>query len=149
MSEDNIKQQINYSWVSFGSDAGALDPAYAADLGSTHPRAYGNFVRVLGKYVREEKALSMSEAIRKLTGLPATNLKIPSRGFIRTGYFADVVVFDPDLVTDHATFTDSHQLASGVLHVFINGKQVLKDGHHTGATPGRFIKGPGYKSSSH
>lgn len=145
MSEDNIKKQLSYPWLSFGSDARTLDPVISKKLGTTHPRAYGNFVRVIGKYVRDKKILSMAEAVRKLTSLPTTNLKIPLRGLIKPGYFADVVIFDPDKVTDHATFTDPHQLATGVNHVFVNGVQVLKDGIHTTATPGRFIKGPGYK----
>ncbi len=146
MSEDIIRKQLKYPWLSFGSDAGALDPALAEQIGTTHPRAYGNFVRVLGKYVRDEKVLTMAEAIRKLTSLPYSNLKIPDRGLLRPGYFADVVVFDPLTISDHATFTDSHQLATGVNHVFVNGEQVYKDGRHTGVTPGRFIKGPGYRS---
>lgn len=144
MTEDNIKKKIQYPWLSFGSDASAQDPEVSSKFGTTHPRAYGNFVRVIGKYVRDEKILSMEEAIRKLTSLPASNLKIPLRGKIQSGYFADVVVFDPDTVTDHATFTDPHQLATGVNHVFVNGVQVLKNGAHTGATPGKFVKGPGY-----
>jgi len=117
-------------------------------MGTTHPRAYGNFVRVIGKYVRDEKALSMAEAIRKLSSLPTRNLKVPLRGMLKSGYYADVVIFNPATVTDHATFADAHRLASGVNHVFVNGVQVLKDGEHTGATPGRFIKGPGYKGKN-
>jgi N-acyl-D-amino-acid deacylase len=146
MSEDNIRKQLGYSWLSFGSDASAVDPDVVRGLGSTHPRTYGNFVRVIGKYVRDEKVLSMADAIRKLSSLPMTNLKIPQRGFLKPGYYADVVVFDPVAVTDHATFEDPHRLATGVNHVFVNGRHVLKDGEHTGAMPGRFIKGPGYKN---
>jgi len=144
MSEENVTKQLGYPWLSFGSDAGSYDPEVARRHGATHPRAYGNFTRVLGKYVREEQILTMADAIRKLTLLPATNLKIVDRGKLEPGYFADVVVFDPQLITDHATFTDSHRLSTGVIQVFVNGVQVLKDGEHTGATPGRFVKGPGY-----
>jgi len=145
MSEDNIKKQLSYPWLSFGSDAEAVDPEVVGHLGTKHPRTYGNFVRVIGKFVRDEKALTMRDAIHKLSGLPMTNLKISERGFLKAGYYADVVVFDPETVTDHSTFADAHKLASGVNHVFINGTQVLKDGKHTRATPGKFIKGPGYK----
>ncbi len=108
-----------------------------------HPRAYGNFARVLGKYVREEKALTLPEAVRRLSGLPATNLGLEQRGFLREGMFADVVVFDPKTIADHATFEKPHQYATGVKHVFVNGVQVLKEGEHTGAKPGRALKGPG------
>lgn len=145
MSEDNIRKQLGYPWLSFGSDASAVDPDIVRELGTTHPRTYGNFVRVIGKYVRDEKVLSMEDAIRKLTSLPMANLKVSLRGLIKPGYYADVVIFDPASVVDHATFADAHRLATGVNHVFINGTQVLRDGEHTGATPGRFIKGPGYK----
>ena len=113
----------------------------------THPRAYGNFARLLGKYVREEKVIPLEEAIRRLTSRPATNLKIQQRGGLAPGYFADVVVFDPATIQDHATFEEPHQYSTGVRHVFVNGTQVLKDGEHTGATPGRFVRGPGYTGS--
>jgi N-acyl-D-amino-acid deacylase len=143
MSEENIKKQIKLPWVSFGSDAGSM-PAEGAFLkSSTHPRAYGNFARLLGKYVREEKVIPLEEAIRRLTGLPATNLELDRRGFLREGYFADVVVFDPKTIADRATFEHPHQFAVGVKHVFVNGAQVLKDGEHTGAKPGRALWGPG------
>jgi N-acyl-D-amino-acid deacylase len=143
MSEDNIKKQIKLPWVSFGSDAGSM-PAEGVFLkSSTHPRAYGNFSRLLGKYVREEKVIPLEEAIRRLTGLPATNLELDHRGFLREGYFADVVVFDPNKIADRATFEHPHQFAVGVKHVFVNGAQVLKDGEHTGAKPGRALWGPG------
>lgn len=145
MSEDNIRRQLSYPWLSFGSDAGALDPEHARQFGSTHPRAYGNFVRVIGKYVRDEKVLPMADAIRKLTHLPATNLKLEKRGRLAPGYFADVVILDPETVGDHATFTEPHQLATGVTGVFVNGKQVVAGGVHTGALPGRFLKGPGFR----
>ena len=114
----------------------------------THPRAYGSFARLLGKYVREEGLIPLEEAIRKLTGFPAANLKLDRRGLLALDYYADVVVFDPATITDHATFEKPHQLATGVIHVFVNGEQVLRDGEHTGATPGRFVKGPGFKGAS-
>ncbi len=143
MSEENIKKQIKLPWVSFGSDAGSM-PAEGVFLkSSTHPRAYGNFARLLGKYVREEKVIPLEEAIRRLTSLPATNLELDHRGFLKEGYFADVVVFDPKTVADRATFEQPHQFAVGVKHVFVNGAQVLKDGEHTGAKPGRALWGPG------
>jgi N-acyl-D-amino-acid deacylase len=110
---------------------------------STHPRAYGNFARLLGKYVREEKVITLEEAIRRLTGLPATNLGLDRRGFLKADYFADIVVFDPKTIADRATFEQPHQFAVGVKHVFVNGAQVLKDGEHTGAKPGRALWGPG------
>lgn len=145
MSEENIKKQIKLPWVSFGSDAGSM-PAEGVFLkSSTHPRAYGNFARLLGKYVREERVITLEEAIRRLSGLPATNLELDHRGFLKEGYFADIVVFDPKTVADHATFEKPHQFAVGMKHVFVNGAQVLKDGQHTGAKPGRALWGPGKK----
>ncbi len=145
MSEDNIRKQIALPWLSFGSDAEA--PATEGDFlkSSTHPRAYGNFARLLGKYVREDQIITLQEAVRKLTSLPAENLKLQKRGLLQPGYYADLVVFDPATIQDHATFEQPHQYATGVTHVFVNGVQVLKDGEHTGATPGRFLKGPGWK----
>jgi len=110
-----------------------------------HPRAYGSFARLLGKYVRDEKLITLEEAVRRLTTLPATNLKIKERGAIKAGYFADVVVFDPAKVRDYATPDKPHQYSTGMVHVFVNGEQVLKDGEHTGAKPGRVVRGPGYK----
>jgi N-acyl-D-amino-acid deacylase len=110
-----------------------------------HPRAYGSFARLLGKYVREENVISLEEAIHKLTALPAGNLKLDRRGHLLEGYFADVVVFDPDTIEDHATFTEPHQYATGMAHVFVNGVQVLSDGEHTGAMPGRVVRGPGWR----
>jgi len=112
---------------------------------STHPRAYGNFARLLGKYVRQEKVISLAEAVRRLTWLPAENLKLDRRGKLETGYYADIVVFDPDMISDHATYEKPHQYATGVVHVFVNGTQVLKDGEHTGAKSGRVVRGPGWK----
>ena len=143
MSEDNIRKKIALPWVSFCSDAASLDPAWATDM--THPRAYGSFARVLGKFSRDEKIIPLREAIRRLTSFPAANLKIRNRGSLKTGYFADVVVFDPETVTDHATFKEPHQFSTGVAHVFVNGVQVLKAGEHTGAKPGRVVRGPGWK----
>ena len=147
MSEENIRKQIRLPWVSFGSDGGSMAPEGVFLKSGTHPRAYGNFARLLGKYVREEKVIPLEEAIRRLTSLPATNLKIKRRGMLARGYFADVVVFDPATIQDHATFEEPHQYSTGVRHVFVNGTQVLKDGEHTGATPGRFVRGPGTKGS--
>jgi len=143
MSEDNIKKQIRQPWVSFGSDAASIAPEGVFLRSSAHPRAYGNFVRLLGKYVREEKVISLAEAVRRLSGLPATNLGLDHRGFLKEGMFADVVVFDPQTIADRATFENPHQLAVGVKHVFVNGVQVLKDSEHTGAKPGRALWGPG------
>ncbi|MBK7870961.1 MAG: D-aminoacylase [Saprospiraceae bacterium] len=146
MSEDNVKRQIKLPYMSFGSDAGA--PAAEGEVlkSSTHPRTYGNFARLLGKYVRDEKVIPLQEAIHKLTHLSAKKLKISDkRGLLKPGYYADIVIFDPNTIQDHATFEKPHQYASGVQHVFVNGVQVLKDGEHTGATPGRFVRGPGFK----
>ncbi len=145
MSEENVRRQMALPWVSFGSDAASMAPEPPFTRSATHPRAYGNFARVLGKYVRDEKVLTMEEAVRKLSGLPATNLSLEGRGFVRTGMFADVVVFDPAAVSDRATFEDPHQYAVGMRHVFVNGVQVLKDGEHTGARPGRALWGIGKK----
>ena len=146
MDENNVKKQIAIPWLSFGSDEGSFEPAGVFLKSNPHPRAYGNFSRVLGKYVREEKIISLQEAIRKLAKLPATNLKIKNRGEIKTGNYADIVIFDPAKINDKATFEKPHQYAEGMIHVFVNGKQVLKDGEHTGAKPGQFVKGPGYKN---
>ncbi len=144
MSEENVKRQVALPWVSFGSDAESLAPEGVFLKSNPHPRAYGNFARVIGKYARDEKALPLQEAIRKLTTLPAENLKLQKRGALKPGYYADVVVFDPIEVKDNATYDKPHQYATGVLHVFVNGKQVLKDGAHTGALPGRVVRGPGW-----
>jgi N-acyl-D-amino-acid deacylase len=145
MSEDNVRKQVPLPWVSFGSDAGSLATEGVFLKSSTHPRAYGNFARVLGRYVREEKLLPLAAAIRKLSGLPSANLGLDRRGLLIPGMFADVVVFDPKTIADHATFDQPHQYATGVRDVFVNGVQVLKDGEHTGALPGRALKGPGAK----
>src|SRR5436189_562542 len=143
MSEENVKKEIAKPWVSFGSDEASQVPEGNFLKSNCHPRAYGNFARVLGKYVREDKVLTLADAIRKLSGQPATNLGLDHRGFIKEGMFADVVVFDPATISDRATFEKPHQYSVGVKHVFVNGVQVLKDGEHTGAKPGRALSGPG------
>jgi N-acyl-D-amino-acid deacylase len=148
MSEENIRRKIALPWVSFCSDSASLAPEPPFTNSQPHPRAYGAFARLLGKYVREEGIIPLAEAIHRLAGLPAANLKLEGRGLLQEGFFADVVVFDPDTVSDRATFEEPHQLATGVVHVFVNGEQVLRDGEHTGATPGRFVKGPGWVGSS-
>ena len=144
MSEENVRKKVAIPWVSFGSDGGSYATEGVFLNSGTHPRAYGNFARLLGKYVREEKVIPLEEAVRKLTLLPATNLGLRRRGALRPGYFADVVVFDPATITDHATFERPHQYATGVRDVFVNGTQVLRNGEHTGAMPGRVVRGPGW-----
>jgi N-acyl-D-amino-acid deacylase len=144
MSEENVARGVALPWVSFGSDAGSYATEGVFLNQSTHPRAYGNFVRVLGKYVREEKVLSLEKAIYKLSGLPAANLRLRARGQLTEGFYADVVVFDPATVRDHATFDDPHRYATGIQHVFVNGIAVLREGEHTGALPGRVVRGPGW-----
>jgi N-acyl-D-amino-acid deacylase len=143
MSEENVKKEIVKPWVSFGSDEASQSPEGNFLKSNCHPRAYGCFARVLGKYVREEKILTLEQAIRKLSSLPATNLGLDHRGFVQEGMFADVVVFDPATVGDRATFDKPHQYSVGMKHVFVNGAQVLKDGEHTGAKPGKALWGPG------
>jgi len=145
MSEENVKKQIKLPWVSFCSDAGSLAPEGVFLKSSTHPRAYGNFARLLGKYVRQEKVITLAEAVRHLSSCPAENLKLEKRGKLEKGYYADIVVFDPDTISDHATYEKPHQYATGMVHVFVNGTQVFKDGEHTGEKPGRFVRGPGWK----
>jgi len=145
MSEENVQKVMRQPWVSFCSDASSLAPEGIFLKRSTHPRAYGSFARVLGKYSRDEGLFPLNEAVRRLTSLPAENLKLDSRGRLAKGYYADIVVFDPATITDHATFEQPHQYATGMVHVFVNGVQVLKDGRHTGATPGRVVRGPGWK----
>lgn len=145
-SEENLRRKIALAWVSFCSDSPSLAPEGVFLQSSVHPRAYGSFARLLAKFVREEKVISLEQAIRKLAALPAENLKLDRRGKLRPDYFADVVVFDPARIQDHATYEKPHQYATGVVHVFVNGVQVLKDGNHTGAKPGRFVRGPGWKS---
>src|SRR6476646_3962693 len=143
MSEENVKKEIVKPWVSFGSDEASQAPEGNFLKSNCHPRAYGNFARVLGKYVRDEKVLTLEAAIRKLSGLPATNLGLDHRGFVQEGMFADIVVFDPATVGDRATFEKPHQYSVGMKHVFVNGTQVMKDGEHTSAKPGRALWGPG------
>ncbi len=148
MSEENVQRQVQIPWMSFGSDGGTFAAEGDVLNRRMHPRAWGNFARLLGKYVREQQLIPLEEAIYRLTGLPASNLKLENRGFLKEGYFADVVIFDPELIDDHATFENPHQYATGIEHVFVNGVQVIKNGEHTGEKPGRFVKGPGaYKES--
>ncbi|MGE5062447.1 MAG: N-acyl-D-amino-acid deacylase family protein [Myxococcales bacterium] len=144
MNEDNVKREVGLPWMSFGSDEASEAPEGVFLKSSSHPRAYGNFVRVLAEYVRKDHAAQLPDAIRRLSSLPATNLGIKERGFLKPGYYGDVIVFDPATVQDHATFEKPKQLATGVDDVFVNGVQVLKDGKHTGAKPGRFVHGPGW-----
>jgi N-acyl-D-amino-acid deacylase len=145
MSEENVRKQIKLSWISFNSDASSLAPEGVFLKSNPHPRAYGNFARLLGKYVREEKLIPLEEAIRRLTSFPAETFKLGRRGALKPGYFADIVVFDPVKIQDHATFAQPHQYATGVAHVFVNGVQVINDGEHTGAKPGQVVRGPGWK----
>jgi N-acyl-D-amino-acid deacylase len=144
MSEDNVKRETGLPWMSFGSDEASPAPEGVFLKSQSHPRAYGNTARFLGKYVRDEHATTLQDAIRRLTSLPATNIGIKNRGWLAPGYYGDVVVFDPAKIQDHATFPKPDQLATGVEDVFVNGVQVLKDGKHTGAKPGRFVRGPGW-----
>ena len=146
MSEENLKKQIALPYMSFGSDAASQAPEGVFLNSSAHPRTYGNFSRLLGKYVRDEQIISIEEAVRKLTSLPASNLKINKRGSLNKGYFADLAIFNPETIQDRATFSEPHQLSTGMIHVFVNGEQVLKNGKHTGVTPGRVVRGPGYKN---
>jgi N-acyl-D-amino-acid deacylase len=148
MSEENVKKAIALPYMSFGSDANSSAPEGVFLESSTHPRAYGNFSRILGKYVRDEKVISLEEAIYKLTSLPATNLKIEKRGAIKKGHYADLALFNPDEVQDNATFEDPLQYSTGMIHVFVNGIQVLKNGDHTGAMPGKVVRGPGWIKKS-
>jgi N-acyl-D-amino-acid deacylase len=143
-SEDIVRKAVALPWVSFNSDAASLAPEGVFLKSNPHPRAYGSFARVLGKYVRNEQVISLQEAIRKLAALPAQNMKIDRRGELKEGFYADIAVFNPATIQDHATFIEPHQYATGMLHVFVNGTQVLKDGEHTGATPGRVVRGPGW-----
>jgi len=145
MSEENVKKQIALPYMSFGSDAPSIAPVEPFTNYNPHPRTYGNFARLLGKYVREENVISLEEAVRKLCALPATNLKIKKRGMLKEGNYADLAIFDANTIADKATFEEPHQFSEGMVHVFVNGEQVLDNGEHTGATPGRFVKGPGYR----
>jgi len=144
MTEDNVRKQVALPFMSFGSDASSQAPEGVFLKSSTHPRAYGNFARLLGKYVREEKVITLPDAIRRMSAMPASNLGIKDRGSLKSGMFADIAIFDPATITDHATFEKAQVYATGMRHVFVNGVQVLKDGEHTGATPGRAVRGPGY-----
>lgn len=139
ISEDNLRAQLPLPWIKFATDADGIDPAWASDLGPTHPRAYGTYPRVLGRYVREKQALTLEDAIRKMTGAVADRLGLRQRGHLRAGFYADVVLFDPHTISDRATFADYHQLSVGVQDVWVNGGRVLRNGEHTGATPGRFV----------
>jgi len=141
MSEENVVMQIALPWMKFGTDASGWDPSGG---GLVHPRAYGTFSRVLGRYVRDEGVLSLEEAVRKMTSAVATRLRIRDRGMLTVGYFADVVVFDPATVGEQATFQRPNQLSTGVEQVFVNGRAVVSDGVHTGALPGRAVRGPGW-----
>jgi N-acyl-D-amino-acid deacylase len=148
MSEDNLRKQLRMPWVSFASDAGSLAPEGAFLASNPHPRAYGNFARWLAKYVRDEKLVPLEEGIRRLSALPAENLGLKERGRLAVGMMADIVIFDPATIQDHATFAKPHQYSTGVRDVFVNGVQVVKNGEHTGATPGRIVRGPGYRAAS-
>lgn len=145
MSEDNVRKQLKLPWVSFNSDSASLAPEGVFLKSNPHPRAYGNFARLLGRYVRDEKIIPLEEAIRRLTSFPAETLKLDRRGALKPGHFADVVLFNPARIQDHATFEKPHQYSTGVRDVFVNGVQVLKDGEHTGAKPGQVVRGPGWK----
>jgi N-acyl-D-amino-acid deacylase len=146
MSEENVRKQIALPWMAFCSDSASQAPEGVFLKSNTHPRAYGSFARLLGKYVRDEKVVALEEAVRRLSLFPAENLKLKNRGALRPGWFADVVVFDPAKIQDRATYDQPHQFATGMRHVFVNGVQVLRDGEHTGAKPGRFVRGPGWKA---
>lgn len=145
MSEENIRKAIGLPWVSFNSDSASIAPEGVFLKSNPHPRAYGSFARLLGRYVRDEKIISLPEAVRRLAALPAEVLKLDRRGRLRPGFFADLAIFDPQKIQDHATFAEPHQYATGMVHVFVNGVQVLRNGDHTGALPGRVIRGPGTK----
>jgi len=144
MSEENVRKKVALPWMSFCSDAGAPAAEGIFLQSNPHPRAYGSFARLLGRYVRDEQVIPLEEAVRRLTSFPATNLRIRRRGSLRPGYFADVVIFDPANTWDNATFARPHQYANGIQHVFVNGTQVVQDGRHTGAKPGRVVRGPGW-----
>ena len=144
MSEENVRLQLRQPWIKFGTDAEGLDPEHATSL--AHPRAYGTFPRILGKYVRDEKVMPLEEAIRKMTSAVADRLSIRDRGLLREGFHADVVIFDPETIADRATYEKPHQLSVGIKHVFVNGTAVVQDGRHTGSKPGQIVRGPGYRA---
>jgi N-acyl-D-aspartate/D-glutamate deacylase len=143
MTEENVRVQLQQPWIKISTDAGGVDPAWAAERGPTHPRSYGTYPRVLGRYVREEGVLTLEDAVRKMTSAVADRLSLRDRGLLRAGSYADVVIFDPATISDRATFDKPHQLSTGVRDVWVNGVRVLGDGTHTGATPGQFVRGPG------
>jgi dihydroorotase/N-acyl-D-amino-acid deacylase len=142
MSEDNVKLQLRQPWIKIGTDAPGLDPETAKDL--AHPRSYGTFPRILGKYTRDENVMSMEEAVRKMTSAVARRLSIQDRGLLQEGLHADIAVFDPRTVIDRATYEQPHQISTGIRYVFVNGVAVVREGKHTGALPGQLIRGPGY-----
>lgn len=144
MNEDNLRKQVQQPWMSFCSDAGSIAPEGVFLNTVPHPRAYGSFARVLGQYVRDEGLLTLQQAVRQLAGLPADNLKLKERGYLKAGYQADIAIFDPAKVQDHSTPQDPHQFSEGMVHVFVNGVQVLRDGDHTGNMPGQVVRGPGW-----
>ena len=146
MSEDNVRLALKQPWIKIGTDAGGQDPDSAR--GMTHPRAYGTFPRILGKYVREERLIPLEDAVRKMTGATAERLLIGDRGLLRPGMYADVVVFDPATIGERTTYERPHQLSTGVRTVFVNGTEVIRDGRHTGAKPGRIVRGPAWQASS-
>lgn len=140
MTEDNLELQLRQPWIKISTDAGGFDPAWAAERGPVHPRGYGTYPRVLGKYVREEGVIGLEDAVRKMSSSVAARLDLRDRGELRSGAFADVVVFDPETIGDRATFEQPHRLSVGIRDVWVNGSRVLRDGSHTGATPGRFVR---------
>ena len=142
MSEDNVKLQLKQPWIKIGTDASGLDPGQTKDL--AHPRSYGTYPRILGKYVRDESVMPLEEAVRKMTSAVARRLSIQDRGLLQEGLYADIAVFDPRTIIDHATYEQPHQLSTGVMYVFVNGVAVVRDGKHTGALPGQIVRGPGY-----
>jgi dihydroorotase/N-acyl-D-amino-acid deacylase len=146
MSEENVKLTLKQPWMIIGTDAAGMDPDSAR--GSAHPRAYGTYTRILGKYVRDEGVIPLEDAIRKFTGAVAERLLLRDRGLLREGMYADVVVFDPATVREHSTFEQPHRLSTGVEQVFVNGVQVVRDGRHTGAKPGRVVRGPGWRGAT-
>ena len=145
MSEDNLRKQVQLPWLSFCSDAGSIAPEGNFLSYHPHPRAYGSFARVIGKYVRDEALVTLPDALRRLSGFAADNLKLKDRGTIKAGYFADLAIFDPAKVQDHSVPGDPHQFSEGMAQVFVNGVQVLRDGDHTGNMPGRVVRGPGWR----